>query len=63
MEFSEGLEKIGVGAFKETGLESAALPASLRTISQETFAKCKSLKMVKFSNGLEVLGTDETLRL
>ena len=61
MEFAEGLEKIGVGAFKESGLESAVLPASLRMVSQETFAECKSLKTVKFSKGLEVLGTDECL--
>ena len=61
MEFSESLEKIGVGAFKESGLESAVLPASLRTVSQELFAGCKSLKTVKFREGLEVLGTDECL--
>ena len=35
------------------------LPASLRMIAQGAFAKCKSLKTVEFSEGLEVLGTDE----
>ena len=34
-------------------------PASLGTVSQAAFAMCKSLKVVKFREGLEVLGTDE----
>ena len=59
MRFSAGLEKIGIGAFNTNGLKSVELPASLRTVSQAAFAKCKSLKTVKFNAGLEVLGTDE----
>ena len=43
----------------ENGLENVELPASLRTIAQGAFYKCKSLRTVKFSEGLEVLGTDE----
>ena len=35
------------------------LPASLRRIRQGAFCKCESLKVVKFSEGLTVLGTDE----
>ena len=54
-----GLEKVELSAFEESGLESVEFPASLRTISQESFKWCKSLKTVKFSDGLEVLGTDE----
>ena len=59
MTFPEGLEKIGIGAFVGSGLESVEFPASLRTIAPASFARCKSLKTVKFSEGLEVLGTDE----
>ena len=50
---------MGLEAFMESGLENVELPASLRTIAQGTFAKCESLKTVKFSEGLEALGTDE----
>lgn len=35
------------------------LPGPLREIAQGAFAECKNLKTVKFSAGLEVLGTDE----
>ena len=59
MTFPEGLEKIGIGAFVGSGLESVEFPASLRTIAQVSFALCRDLKMVKFGEGMEVLGTDE----
>ena len=59
MKFSEGLEKIGLQAFALSGLENIEFPASLRTIAQAAFAECKSLKTVKFNDGLEVLGTHE----
>ena len=54
-----GLEKVELSAFEESGLESVEFPASLRTIAQASFNECTSLKAVKFSEGLEVLGTDE----
>ena len=59
MEFPDGLEKIGLKAFMGSGIEHAELPASINTIAQGAFAKCESLKTVKFGEGLEVLGTDE----
>ena len=59
MKFSEGLEKIGIGAFLESGLESVELPTSLSVVSQAAFAKCKNLKTMKLGEGLEVLGTNE----
>ena len=59
MTFPEGLEKIDLNAFEETELENIEFPASLRTIAQGAFNGCKSLKTVKFNEGLEVLGTDE----
>ena len=59
MEFPDSLEKIGLFAFAESGVEQVVLPVSLRTIAQGAFHKCENLKTVKFSEGLEVLGTDE----
>ena len=40
VEFSEGLEKIGVAAFAESGVEQVKLPSSVRGICAEAFAKC-----------------------
>ena len=57
--FSNGLESIDLFAFAGTGLENVELPSSLRTVAQGVFAKCESLKVVKFGEGLEVLGTDQ----
>ena len=37
VEFSEGLEKIGVGAFTQTGVENIVLPASTKTLAAEAF--------------------------
>ena len=59
VELPESLEKIGLEAFMESGLENIELPASLRTVAQAAFAKCKSLRTVKFNEGLEALGADE----
>lgn len=59
VEFSEGLEKIDLMAFFETGLENVTLPASLRVLAQAAFAKCSSLRTAKFREGLETLGTEE----
>ena len=56
---NEGLESIGIGAFCETGIESVTFPASLRRIRQGAFCGCENLRTAKFSEGLEVLGTDE----
>lgn len=38
---------------------NAKLPGSLKTLCQAAFAKCSNLRIVKFDEGLEVLGTDE----
>ena len=59
MVFPNALEKIRIFAFFKTGLESFNSPTSLREVAQGAFAKCKSLKVVQFNEGLEVLGTDE----
>ena len=43
----------------ESGIRSVELPTSLKIISQASFALCNHLKTAKFSDGLEILGTDE----
>lgn len=57
MRFSEGLEKIGLFAFYESGLEQVELPGSLRVVAQGAFARCASLRTAEFCEGLEALGT------
>ena len=56
IEFPTKLETISLNAFMGSGLETAMLPASLRTVCQGVFAKCECLKTVRFGEGLEVLG-------
>lgn len=55
----EGLEEIGLEAFRESGLKYIAFPPFLRTVHQGAFANCKSLKTAVLNEGLEVLGTNE----
>ena len=61
--FPAGLEKIELYAFSESGLESAVFPASLRTVAQGAFSKCKSLKSVTVKKGLEFIGTNDDREL
>ena len=46
-------------AFGETGLESVAIPSSVRIIHQSAFCLCKNLRYAMINEGLETLGTDE----
>lgn len=55
----EGLEKIDLYAFSESGLENVTFPPSLRTVSQGAFSKCKNLRETRLNEGLEVLGTSD----
>ena len=41
VEFSEGLEKIGIAAFFKSGVERVDLPSSVRSISEDAFAGCQ----------------------
>ena len=61
VEFSEGLQKIGSRAFAQSGIESVALPSSLRTIGGEAFFECKRLRSAQLNEGLEVLGAKEVI--
>ena len=44
LEKGSALEKIGFGAFYDSGLESFTCPPSLRGIADEAFSKCGQLK-------------------
>ena len=59
IDLPNGLEEIGLRAFRETGLESIATPPSVRIIRQSAFCKCSNLRTVTLNEGLEVLGTSE----
>lgn len=62
VEFSEGLEKIGIGAFTESGIENIVLPTSTRIVCAQAFGWCKQLHSIRLNDGLEVLGGEEQFR-
>lgn len=43
-------------AFAQSGIESIRIPSTLATIGPLTFLKCKNLKRIEFSEGLERIG-------
>jgi hypothetical protein len=58
VEFSEGLEVIGHGAFHNcTNLMLInKLPSTLKEIGEDAFRNCKSLDSIEFPEGLQVIG-------
>ena len=65
---NEGLQTLGAkeqvknkdmtgSCFAGSTLESIKLPSTLRVLECATFAECKNLRTVEFSEGLEVIGT------
>ena len=56
--FPSGLKYInGSGNFKNTGLTSVTLPASLEILSDSTFASCASLKEATFTGNITSFGS------
>ena len=53
-----GLAEIGASAFENSGLESIAMPPSVRVIRQGAFCNCHSLRKAALNEGLETLGAD-----
>ena len=47
----EGIKEIGQYAFKNSGIESIHIPASVQSISNFAFGECKGLKSVSFAQG------------
>lgn len=52
-----GEEFIG-SVFYKSGIESIQIPSTLKVIDALTFSRCKNLKRVEFSEGLEKIGYD-----
>ena len=59
VELPEGIEEIGVDAFRASGLKDITTPKSVRIIHQGAFSMCENLQTVTLNEGLMVLGTDE----
>lgn len=66
-ELNEGLEVLGTKwsdgenefrgmVFAHSGIESVEIPSTLKVIDAYTFFRCKQLKKVEFSEGLEEIG-------
>ena len=55
VEFSEGLEVIGIQAFCGCGIESITTPKSLKTIYNGAFVKCQNLRQVVLNDSMEKL--------
>lgn len=64
---NEGLQTLGANeqvkkkevsgaSFASSALESIRLPSTLKVLEGATFAECKSLRTVEFSEGLETIG-------
>lgn len=56
IELPDGLEEIGCGAFRASGLKSITTPLSVRIIQQSAFCECENLKKAVLNEGLEELG-------
>ena len=47
VKLNEGLESLGKGAFRDSGVEEVHLPSSLRTMGEDVFVGCGSLQRVE----------------
>ncbi|MGN0905904.1 MAG: leucine-rich repeat protein, partial [Bullifex sp.] len=63
--FREGLEEIGVCAFRNTSAEEYKTPNSVKRIGTEAFSSCKKLERVYLGSSLEMIydGYDEEGKL
>ncbi|MBP1588773.1 MAG: leucine-rich repeat protein [Kiritimatiellae bacterium] len=52
----EGVERIGMAAFSETGITNLTCPSSLRTIDSSAFGRCADLAEISFNDGLQTIG-------
>ena len=62
IEFSEGLESIGEGAFGYSSIEKLLLPASLKEIGTSAFEGCYKLSRVVIPEGVKSIGSSAFLR-
>lgn len=52
-EVPDGVERIGVGAFRDTPIRKISFPESLKIIDKEAFKSAEKLENVKFPNSLK----------
>ena len=50
----EGLENIGGGCFKNTGIQQMVIPKSVKVIQERAFQGCRGLREVVFREGSEL---------
>ena len=55
----DGLERIGVSAFRGSGLEEVVFPTSLMSVSPSAFQLCRRLRSALLNEGLRSLGVRE----
>lgn len=55
---NEGLGKLDINAFEESGVEEVVLPSTLKTLKSYTFHNCYNLKKLVLPLGLEYIDFD-----
>ena len=60
IEFSEGLERIGIASFAGSCIESVILPASTKIIGAQAFAACTQLRAVRLNEDWRCWGRKRT---
>ena len=58
MALPEGVVEIGLQAFEDSGLESVALPSTVRRVFPGALCRCGRLMTAALNEGLEALGVD-----
>ena len=58
VEISEGVQKIGAGAFACTALSSVNLPDSVSSLGVKAFYQCGALRQIRFPKGLKVINSE-----
>ena len=59
----DGVERIGSRWFWGSGIESVAIPASVREIGAEAFGRCESLRFVTFTESISPETTTSAIRI
>lgn len=59
IEFNEGLQIIGEGAFYQSGITSATIPASVNTLYTNAFNYCNSLSEIVFEGDLPQFSSNQ----
>ena len=58
LKIPEGVTEIGDGAFILSGLESAEIPGSVKTVGESAFKWCEELRSLTVREGVEIIGDE-----